>query len=111
MTRSIRIRFGTPWLLAVILATGTHAAMAADGAPATATTGSATTMINGKPAQRAGDQTGDGAVAVELSSNVFIDGKPAAIGGGCANGAGGGSSNVFINGKPAAIGAGAPCPK
>lgn len=66
-------------------------------------TGSESVFINGKPAQRLGDQPA-GALpgqpgAVETSPNVFINGKPAVV---CANGVKSGSPNVFINGKPAA---------
>jgi uncharacterized Zn-binding protein involved in type VI secretion len=76
--------------------------------------GSATTIIQGKSAQRAGDATGPGAIISQGSPDVFIDGRPAAIAGsGCANGVSVGSSNVFINGKPAArVGdASVPCGK
>jgi uncharacterized Zn-binding protein involved in type VI secretion len=65
--------------------------------------GSATTIIQGKSAQRLGDVTRPGAVVSQGSPNVLIDGRPAAIAGsGCANGINIGSANVFINGKPAA---------
>jgi len=80
------------------LTTPAHAAESANS------TGSATTIINGKPAERAGDRVGADGMPAETSSNVFIDGKPAAIGGTCPDGTSSASPNVFINGKPASIG-------
>lgn len=76
--------------------------------PASAETGSAPgsadVLVNGKPAQRAGDQT-TGGRGTEGSSNVMINGKPAVTGGSCpADSVPVTSPNVFINGKPAVIG-------
>ena len=86
-----------------------HAPLLVPTAPAHAaepanSAGSATTIINGKPAERAGDRVGADGRPAETSSNVFIDGKPAAIGGTCPDGTSSASPNVFINGKPASIG-------
>lgn len=79
-------------------------------APAHAQTGSATTAIDGKPAQRVGDQTGGGGTVTTGSPDVMIDGKPAAtVDKACVNGVQVGSKTVFINGKPAAITGGGPC--
>jgi uncharacterized Zn-binding protein involved in type VI secretion len=71
--------------------------------PAAPATGSSSVLIDGKPAQRLGDDPTTAAPgqpgAVEASPNVFIEGKPAVY---CVNGVKSGSPNVFINGKPAA---------
>jgi uncharacterized Zn-binding protein involved in type VI secretion len=78
--------------------------------PETAATpsGSPDTIINGRPAQRAGDQAQSGGearpAAPETSPNVLINGKPAVTGGNCPGGVPITSPNVFINGKPAVIG-------
>jgi len=72
--------------------------------PGATSGGSATTIVNGKPAERAGDRVDPNGLPAESSSNVFIDGKPAAIGGTCPDGTSSASPNVFINGKPASIG-------
>jgi uncharacterized Zn-binding protein involved in type VI secretion len=54
--------------------------------PANPVAGSPDTLINGKPTQRAGDQTGATMpldappAAPETSPNVMINGKPAVIG-------------------------------
>lgn len=78
--------------------------------PAFAQTGSATTTIDGKAAQRVGDQTGNGGTVTTGSPDVMIDGKPAAtVDKACVNGVQVGSKTVFINGKPAAITGGGPC--
>jgi uncharacterized Zn-binding protein involved in type VI secretion len=70
--------------------------------------GSPDTLINGRPAQRAGDQAQTGGeakpAAPETSPNVLINGKPAVTGGNCPGGVPITSPNVFINGKPAVIG-------
>ncbi len=77
---------------------------AAEPASAATSGGSVTTIVNGKPAERAGDRVDGSGVPAETSPNVFIDGKPAAIGGTCPDGTSSASPNVFINGKPASIG-------
>lgn len=58
--------------------------------------GSPDVLVEGKPAQRAGDKVNPNGLPPETSSNVFINGKPAAIGN-CPNGH---SDSVFVNGKP-----------
>jgi hypothetical protein len=58
--------------------------------------GSPDVLIEGKPAQRAGDQVTPNGLPPETSSNVFVNGKPVAIGN-CPNGH---SNSVFVNGKP-----------
>lgn len=75
--------------LAAVLLCSTGLAVAQS--PGVVTGGSSNTMIGGKPAARAGDDTTSGGPVVEGSPNVFIDGKPAATVGG-RNGCGGGSS-------------------
>jgi uncharacterized Zn-binding protein involved in type VI secretion len=105
---SMRLRRGRiGWCLALaalLPATG----FAQTAAPAA---GSPDTLINGKPAARAGDQPrpqpGAAPVAPETSPNVMINGKPA-VTGGCAGGVPITSPNVFINGKPAVIGCSKP---
>jgi hypothetical protein len=78
--------------------------------PETAATpsGSPDTIINGRPAQRAGDQVQSGGEAKpgapETSPNVLINGEPAVTGGNCPDGVPITSPNVFINGKPTVIG-------
>jgi uncharacterized Zn-binding protein involved in type VI secretion len=72
-------------------------------------------VVGGRPAARAGDTTTDGAI-VEGSKDVFINGKPAALGGGrtgCGGVVVGGGGGVFVNGKPIARAgdATAPCAK
>jgi uncharacterized Zn-binding protein involved in type VI secretion len=73
--------------------------------PATsaATSGSADVLINGKPAQRAGDAPGE-AEARDGSPDVLINGKPAMTGGCPPGSLPTTSPNVFINGKPAVTG-------
>jgi uncharacterized Zn-binding protein involved in type VI secretion len=72
--------------------------------PPAAATGSADVLIDGKPAQRAGDPSG-AAEAPQGSPDVLINGKPAMTGGGCPPGSVPITSpNVFINGKPAVTG-------
>ena len=70
-----------------------------------ATTGSPDVIINGRPAQRLGDQNGaENGAPGDASSNVFINGKPAAIGGKCPDGTPPTPSpNVFVDGKPALL--------
>lgn len=60
-------------------------------------TGSASVIVEGKPAMRAGDASDPG--AVEIVPDVFIEGKPAVV---CKNGTKSGSASVFIRGKPLA---------
>jgi uncharacterized Zn-binding protein involved in type VI secretion len=99
----------TPCFLAVAFASMASAAVLAQ-TPETAATpsGSPDTIINGRPAQRAGDQAQSGGeakpAAPETSPNVLINGKPAVTGGNCPGGVPITSPNVFINGKPAVIG-------
>lgn len=75
----------------------------AEDAGQDATSGSTSVMINGKPAQRLGDQAGaPGDTPGDASSNVMINGKPAAVNGKCPDGAiPTPSPNVFVEGKPA----------
>jgi uncharacterized Zn-binding protein involved in type VI secretion len=96
----------TLWLLvAVSLAFSCGIGMIAAQPAGVITQGSPDTMMGGKPAARAGDDTASGAPVVEGSPDVFIDRRPAAIAGG-RNGCGGvvvgGWVNVFIDDKPAA---------
>lgn len=73
--------------------------------PPPSSAGSADVLIDGKPAQRAGDQHGETAAPPEGSPDVLINGNPAMTGGGCPAGSVPITSpNVFINGKPAVIG-------
>jgi uncharacterized Zn-binding protein involved in type VI secretion len=72
-----------------------HAENQAKTPPSTA--GSASVIVEGKPAMRAGDATNPG--AVEIVPDVFIEGKPAVV---CKNGTKSGSASVFIHGKPVA---------
>ena len=55
--------------------------VAGHAAEPTPSAGSPTTITNGKPAERAGDRVDASGLPAETSPNVFIDGKPAAIGG------------------------------
>lgn len=73
-------------------------------APGASSGGSESVIVNGKQAERAGDRMAPNGMPAETSSNVFINGKPAAIGGTCPDGTSSASPNVFINGKPASIG-------
>jgi hypothetical protein len=86
----------TGFLLALLLAFASfgssHAAEPAPGGSA----GSPDVLVEGKPAQRAGDQVNPNGLPPETSSNVFVNGKPVAIGN-CPNGH---SDSVFVNGKP-----------
>lgn len=80
-------------------------AFAQSQAPAPIVQGATGITVNGLPAARAGDATGNGEQVVEGSSNVFINGKPAARVGdrtSCGGVITQGASNVFINGKPLA---------
>jgi uncharacterized Zn-binding protein involved in type VI secretion len=89
---------------AITLMSSGHAGAGEVGPPGAAA-GSESVLINGRPAQRLGDQAGgeDGAPG-DASSNVLINGKPAAVGGRCPNGAAPTPSpNVFINGKAALL--------
>jgi len=111
------VKFGSLVLVLTVLACGGGEAQTAGNSPngvqTPVATGSATTIVEGKSAQRMGDRNAPGAIVTQTSPDVFIDGRPAAIAGGCGNGVSVGSSSVFINGKPAAIAGGgsAPCPK
>lgn len=90
-------RTGLPLAAGFFLALAAFApGQAAEPAPG-GSAGSPDVLINGKPAQRAGDQVNPNGPPPETSSNVFINGKPAVIGN-CPNGH---SDSVFINGKPA----------
>jgi uncharacterized Zn-binding protein involved in type VI secretion len=80
------------------------AAHATEPATPAASGGSPDVIVNGKPAERAGDRVGANGAPAESSPNVFINGKPAAIGGACPDGTSSASPNVFINGKPTSIG-------
>jgi uncharacterized Zn-binding protein involved in type VI secretion len=75
----------------------------ADDAPQMGAGGSESVLIDGKAAQRLGDQAGaPGNMSGGASPNVMINGKPAAVNGKCPNGAPPvPSPNVFFNGKPA----------
>lgn len=92
-----------PGLCLVIAAMATLP-VAADGhADPEASTGSSNVLVNGRPALRAGDApaTESGAPG-DASPSVFINGKPAAVGGQCPNGQPPTASpDVFVNGKPA----------
>jgi hypothetical protein len=89
-------RTGLPLAAGFLLAFAAFApARAADPAPG-GSAGSPDVLVNGKPAQRAGDRVDPNGLPPETSSNVFINGKPAAIGN-CPNGH---SDSVFVNGKP-----------
>jgi uncharacterized Zn-binding protein involved in type VI secretion len=101
----------TPRILAVAfaaLALPSAAALAQTPDTPATPSGSPDTIINGRPAQRAGDQAQSGGeakpAAPETSPNVLINGKPAVTGGNCPGGVPITSPNVFINGKPAVIG-------
>ena len=94
MRISDRTRF--PLAAGFLLALAAFApGQAAEPAPGGAA-GSPDVLVNGKPAQRAGDKVNPNGLPPETSSNVFINGKPAAIGN-CPNGH---SESVFVNGKP-----------
>ena len=77
--------------------------------------GTPSVTVEGKPAARQGDRTGR-TIVRDGSTNVFINGRPAATVGSqteCGGTIITGSSSVFINGKPMANGSSivTPCPK
>ncbi len=66
-------------LLAMTLALAGTAHAAEPATPATSG-GSPDVIVNGKPAERAGDRPAATGMPAETSPNVFINGKPASIG-------------------------------
>lgn len=99
---------------AVFLMLATNGANAASEPP-DPLIGTPSITVEGRPAARQGDAAGRVPVK-DGSSNVFINGRPAATVGSqteCGGTIVTGSSSVFINGKPVATGSSivTPCPK
>src|SRR3990172_473047 len=88
--------YGTSALVAGLVSVTLAFTVAGHAAEPAPSAGTPTTITNGKPAERAGDRVDASGLPAETSPNVFIDGKPAAIGGACPDGTSSASPNVFI---------------